>query len=239
MAITERAKLLLFVPYLTTARLNGTLYVNDLPHTDTEYLIADLNGVTEKTALVGAGVTNFNVTGLTLNSGETYTARLRYLNASGSATWSATSASTVAGPGFDLPVVPNLPALPGETGTPFPLSLAPSYRVEVETRRGIVTHITAAGQHIRRLTSIEGTRRVRLSWFGLTIAQRDTILSVLQDSLGTFASTDVRGFDFSTVTSEPRPLAGFTFLPIDGTIVHRELTAGIFEVSIDATEIKP
>lgn len=239
MPVHERAKVLLFVPYATSARLCGTAYVNDLAHTDTEYLIADLEGATQDSGLIGSGLTNFNVTALTLNIAETYTARIRYVNASGSAVWSATVAATVFSGGFDLPALAG-PALPGETTAPIPLPLAPSFAVEVENRRGLVTHISQAGHHIRRLTSAEGTRRIRLQWFGLTLAQRDTVLAVLQDSLGSYDTSEVRGFDFSTVQpSAPRPVAGVSFLPIRGTIVHRELTSNVYEVTIDATEIRP
>ena len=238
MAVHERPKVLLFVPYKAKARICGTIYVNDLAHTDTEFIIANLTGATQTTGFAGSGTTNFNVTGLTLNASETYTVRIRYVNASGSSDWSDNYAATVFSSGFDLTALAG-PALPGETSAPFTLALAPSYQVEIENPRGIVTHVSIAGHHIRRLTSIEGTRRVRMSWFALTLAQRNTVLQVLQDSLGSYDTSEVRGFDFSTVASTPRPLDGFTYMPVNGTIIHREITTGVYEVSIDATEVKP
>lgn len=239
MPATERPKLLLFTPYATTARINSTLYVNDQAHTDTRYLIADLNGATEATALVGSGTTNFNVTGLTLNVGETYTARVQYLNATGPSIWSSVFAATVFSSGFDLPPTIVQPNLPGVSSTPIPLAIAPSYRAELENKRGLVTHVSQGGHTVRRLTSGAGTVLVRLQWFALTLAQRDTVLAVLEDSLGSFDSNDVRGFDFSTVASTPRPLDGISFLPVKGSIIQREMQPGVFEVSIDATEILP
>ncbi len=238
MAVHERPKALLFVPYTTKARVCGSIYLNALDHDDTEYVVATLAGATQATGFAGSGTTNFNITGLALNARETYTLRIRYVNGSGDSDWSDNYAATVFSSGFDLTALPG-PALPGETSAPLTLDLAPSYQVDIETLRGIVTHVSIAGHHIRRLTSIEGTRRVRLSWFALTLAQRDTVLKVLQDSLGSYDTSEVRGFDFSTVASTPRPLDGLTYFPTEGTIVSREITTGVYEVAIDATEIKP
>ena len=240
MAVHERPKVLLFTPYAATARINGTRYISTLPLIDVGYTIADLNGVIQQQDVSPLTGPDFTVTGLTLNVGETYTARLQYNNASGSSVWSRVLASTVFSSGFDLTPLA-IPALPGETGTPIPLAIAPSYRVELENRRGIITHKSQAGHDTRRITSAAGTVRVRLSWFGLDLAQRDTILQVLEDSLGSYdAPGDVRGFDFSTVAPDtPQALAGTSFLPVRGTIIHRQTTAGVYEVTIDAMEVLP
>lgn len=239
MAIHERPKVLLFVPYATTARICGTRYINALAITNVGFLIADLNGVLQQQGTsVGTGP-NFNVTGLTLTVGTTYTARIQYTNASGTSVWSKTLAATVFSSGFDLTPLAG-PTLPGDLGAPFTLALAPSYRVEIQNLRGLVTHTSQAGHHIRRLTASAGTVRVRLQWVGLTLAQRNTVLAALQDSLGSYESADVRGFSFSTVQSaEPRIVSGTVFLPILGTIIHRELIKGVYEVVIDANEISP
>lgn len=238
MAVHERPKALLFVPYTAKARICGSMYLNALDHDDTEYVVSNLAGVSQASGFAGSGTTNFNITGLTLNARETYTLRIRYVNATGNSDWSDNYAATVFSSGFALAEL-DAPVLPGETSAPLTLDLAPSYQVEIETLRGIVTHVSIAGHHIRRLTSIKGTRRVRLSWFALTLAQRDTVLKVLQDSLGSYDTSEVRGFDFSTVASTPRPLDGFTYFPTAGTIVSREITVGVYEVAIDASEIKP
>ena len=239
MAVHERAKVLLFVPYATKARVCCTAYVNPLPHDDTGYVIADLNGVAQAFGTIGSGLTNFNVTGLSLTIGETFTCRVQYHNPSGVSTWSTVLTAKVFSGGFDLtPII--APALPGATSAPLPLSIPPSYQADISITRGLLTHTSEAGHRVRRLTSEEGTRTVRLQWFGLTQSQRDVIVAVIEDSPGSYDTSEVRGFDFSGVSpAPPRPLADVSFLPLRGTIITREITSGVFEVIIDATEIRP
>lgn len=237
MPATERPKVLLFVPYAASARICGTKYVNDLAHTTTGWLIADLIGQTIDSGTAGAE-TNFNVTA-TLVAGQTYTCRIQYTNSAGTSEWSIVTASTVLSSGFDITPI-TTPALPGATSAPFTLAISPSYRVVVENKRGLLTHMTQAGHTVRRLTSEQGYQTVRLQWFGLTATQRDTVLAVLQDSLGSYDTSEVRGFDFSTVEPGPgRAVVAVTYLPLRGSIIRREMMPGVFEILVDATEVNP
>lgn len=239
MAVHARPKVLLFVPYVASARLCGTKYVNpDEGQTDLSYVIEDLSGTElHGPADAGSASTNVTVTGLSLTVGQTYTAKIRYKSSSGYSAWSPPFIARVYSSGFDLAAL-QTPELPG--ATPLPLAIAPSYRVQLEHKRGHDTHTTEAGETVRRLVQTAGDRIVRLTWTALTSGQRDTIEAVLEDALGDVYAETPRGFDFSTVPpATPEPLAGLVWLPLVGTLKRRQIGPALWEVAMDALEVRP
>lgn len=232
MAVPLPPTVLLFTPYPTFATISGSVFGNDLTHTDT--LVQIDRVAPEETVVVyqtGFPATEVTIPALGLLPDRTYRARMKYANSTGFSGFSADYFSLVlsdlAFPSIDVPLEPI-------SSASAPLPLQPSFVIEPNRLRDMMEWKTETGDLVRRLPRTRERQSMILVWENLTTTEKNALVVFLNSRVAA-----VEAFDTTDAILGPRQffirqgqIQTIQKGPADGVGV-----VGVWNIQLDADEV--
>lgn len=218
-----------FQPWPTLAVVAGERYVDASPHTDTGVRIWT-TGTTETMIVdstIGAPTQSPRITGLSLNAGATYRARIRYQNATGWSPWSENffSRAPIKISSFVPLSVPDEPTYGGA------LNEEPDYVLPLNFDRPVLQWRMETGHVVRRPEHSTQRPWVQFIWLSRTAAQKATIEN--------FITARINAAESFSIPSPGSTIAGsdsLEWFARRGTL-RVTLLNKVYRISVDADEI--
>lgn len=171
-----------FLPYETKAFVATDYYEQEGTHLDTGYRIEEGKGsVIIVDSTLGFGARNFTISALNLTVGQVYSLRVRHKNETDWSGYSARYRTIVEADGFLLP--PNVAKGEPLGDTDQTIPFTPDFVGQAPLQRALIEHRMQTGHRWRRLKDTGARYSARMKWVGLTIAQKNTLVSFLEARL--------------------------------------------------------
>lgn len=174
--------ILRFQVYETKARANTDYYEQEGTHLDTGYRIwKGKSSINIVDGTLGFGTRVFSIGALNLTVGELYTLRVRWKNETDWSFWSYPYRAILEASDFVLP--PNIAKGEPLNAAAQPLPFVPDFIGQASLQRDVIDHRLQTGQRWRRLKHTAARYSARMKWVGLTISERNTLVSFLEARL--------------------------------------------------------
>lgn len=190
--LPRRTTVLDFLPYQTKARVNLDYYEDEGTHSDTGVRIEEGKSSTLiVNQSLGFPARNFSIGSLGLTIGEVYSVRVRRKNQTGWGQWSHRLREILFS--NDLLLPPNV-----TRGEPIDtiaqtIPTTPDFIGAASLQRDLIEHKMQTGHRWRRLKHTSSRYAARMKWTGLTLTERNTLVSFLEarmDAIEPFSTND-------------------------------------------------